>query len=278
MSGRARGVAHADGRARALARSRLLLGALFLLRTTPLSVVLQPYDPGSVTSLLGWPSPGFAGATLLELPVVVVQALCIARTLGALSFFVGYRTRAAGLIAGLTGFAVLSQEPFAFNFTLHLLLLGTIVLAFTDSGCVWAVRPEPPRALGSSLWLVRAFMASIYAWAGLYKLRPDWLDGRTLALYHADHALHGALADALLATDVRRVVTAHAVALVELSLPALLLLRRTRRAGVVLALGLHLAIQLVTSPDVLGFEMAALLLALWPDEDRQSTGGSPRSA
>jgi hypothetical protein len=247
-----------------LARSRLLVGALFLLRTTPLSAPLRLHDPVVVSTLLGWPTLGFAGTTLLALPVVLVQALCIARTLGALAFLVGYRTRAAGLLAGLSGFAVLSQEPFAFNFTLHLLYLGTIVLAFTDGGSAWAVRPEPPRALASSLWLVRVFVASIYAWAGLYKLRPDWLDGRTLALYHADHALAGALADALLATDVRRLVTAHAVALVELSLPVLLLLRRTRRAGVVLALFFHLGIQLVSTPDILGFEMAALLLALWP--------------
>jgi hypothetical protein len=129
---------------------------------------------------------------------------------------------------------------------------------------VWALRREAPRALPSSLWLVRVFVASIYTWAGLYKLRPDWLDGRTLALYYADHALSGALADALLATEPGRILVARAVVLVELSLPVLLWLRRTRRAGVLLALGFHVSIQLVTTPDVLGLEMAALLLALWP--------------
>jgi hypothetical protein len=274
VSGLASGAEPVDSRAGALARSRLAFGALLVLRTTPLSAVLSLHDPTPVTTLLGWPSPGFRGATMLDLPVVVVQALCIARTLAALAFVCGYRTRGAGLLAGLTGFAVLSQEPFGFNFTLHLLFLGTIVLALTDCAVVWAVRPEPPRALTSSVWLVGVFVASIYLWAGLYKLRVDWLDGRTLALYHADRALRGALADLLFSSEARRGAVAHAVAFVELSLPPLLLIARTRRLGILLALGFHAAIQLVTTPDLLGFEMAALLLALWPSRTTTAEGAA----
>lgn len=264
MTALARGAASADHGLRALARSRIALGCLFLLRTTPAGLLLQLGEAQSAVPLLGWPSPGFRGHVMVALPAVAVQALCIVRTLAAAAFVAGYRTRAAGLVAGAAGFAVLSQEPFAFIFTLHLLYLGTIVLALVDCDCIWAVTPARPRAPLSSLRLVRVFVASIYFWAGAYKLRPDWLDGRTLELYHRDHALSGALADFLLATAAGRAVTAWCVALTELSLVVLLLAPRTRRFAVALAFAFHAAIQLVASPDMLGLEMAALLLALWP--------------
>lgn len=260
---RARGSMLADDRLQALARARIALGCLFLLRTTPLGLLLHVGEHQSTIPLLGWPAVGWAGHVIVSLPASVVQALCIVRTLAGAAFVAGYHARIAGLVAGVSGFAVLSQEPFAFIFTLHLLYLGTIVLALVDSGGVWAVRPEPSRSPSSSLRLVRAFVASIYGWAGAYKLRLDWLDGRTLALYHRDHALQGPLADALLATGTLRAAAATSVAITELSLVPLLLCARTQRLGVAIAVGFHAAIQLMASPDVLGLEMGALLLALW---------------
>jgi hypothetical protein len=248
----------------ALARTRVAFGLLFLLRTTPLGLPLGIGDAASAWPLLGWPASGFRGHPPFSLPASLVIALCLVRTLAAVAFTGGYRVRLSGLAAGASGFAVMSQEPFAFNFTLHLLCLAPIVLCFTDCAAVWTRWPQPAHAPASSVWLLCAFVASIYFWAGLYKLRPDWLDGRALALYHRDGAFSSALADALLATPTRRAVVAGCVALTELSLVPLLLHPRTRALGVALGLAFHLAIQLVTSPDVLGLEMALLLLALWP--------------
>ena len=248
----------------ALVRTRVAFGVLLVLRTTPLGLPLGIGDAASSWPLLGWPVTGFRGHLPLELPPAVVIGLCLVRTAAALAFATGYHARVAGIAAGLAGIAVVSQEPFAFNFTLHLLFLAPIVLAFTDCDSVWALRPLPARAPSSSAWLLAAFVASIYLWAGAYKLRPDWLDGRALALYHRDRALVGSLADALLATPVLRSVTATCVAITELSLGPLLLYPRTRAIGVLLGLAFHLAIQLVASPDVLGLEMAFLLCALWP--------------
>jgi hypothetical protein len=151
---------------------------------------------------------------------------------------------------------------------------STAVLAFTDAGSTWALRPEPVRALRSSALLMCTFVASIYFWAAVYKLRPDWLDGRTLALYHADLALRGRVADAVLATETRRSAVAFIVALLELSLPPLLLLRRTLPLGLLLAFVLHAGIQVVGAPDLLGFEMVALLVALWPFN---ASSGEPRT-
>jgi hypothetical protein len=108
--------------------------------------------------------------------------------------------------------------------------------------------------------MLRAFVASVYAWAALAKLRGDWLDGRTLALFHEEHKLKGPLADLVLATPARCAVTGPAVALGELALGPLLLFRRTRTVGLALAVGLHLGIEWMGHPDVIGWVMLSLLV------------------
>jgi hypothetical protein len=44
----------------------------------------------------------------------------------------------------------------------------------------------------------------------------------------------------------------------------LLLSPKTRRWSPLVALGMHAALELAVGPDLLGWEMAALLLCLWP--------------
>lgn len=263
--------------AQPLGWGRIALGMLFLLRTTP---VLAPFGFDFTIHtfpLLGWPGPEWQGGALgLALPASAVAALCIARTIAAVCFLLGVRTTAAGLTAGVSGYLVMIQDPFGFSATMHLLLQGTIVLALTDATSVLALRPEPPRNLASSLLLVRAFLASIYFWAGVYKLRADWLDGRTLALYQADGVLDGPLSVLVLATPSSRTLVAWTIAITELSLPALLLWRRTRRFAPFVALGLHGVIELSAKPDLLGWEMAALLLCLWPLSYRRPSSPASR--
>jgi hypothetical protein len=251
--------------AQPLGWGRIALGTLFLLRTTP---VLKPLGLDFTVHtypLLGWPGTDWQGGALgLALPAWAIGTLCIVRTLGALFFLLGVRTTAAGLSAGVSGYLVMIQDPFGFAATLHLLYQGTIVLALTDATSVLALRPERPRNVASSLLLVRAFLASIYLWAAVYKLRPDWLDGRTLALYQADGALSGPLSALVLATSWSRALVAWTIALTELALPILLFWRKTIRFAPFVALGLHATIELSANPDLLGWEMAALLLCLWP--------------
>ncbi len=53
---------------------------------------------------------------------------------------------------------------------------------------------------------------SVYAWAAVAKLRGDWLDGRTLALFHDEHRLEGPLATVLyepVITALRRLLHEH---------------------------------------------------------------------
>lgn len=255
--------------ARPLAWSRIALGSLFLLRTTPLLAPLHlPYTAGTYP-LLGWPNSAWHGLAVLGLgaPSPVIALACIVRTLAALSFTLGYRTTWSGILAGFCGYFVLFQEPFGFNATLHLLLQGVMLLAATDAGAVLALRPERVRNVASGKLLIRAFLASVYAWAAFVKLRPDWLDGRTLALFHENGALSGPLADLLLRTPWWRALVARSIVGIELTLPLLLFAPATRRWAPYVALSLHLGIELSAQPDLLGWAMAALLLSTLPRSD-----------
>jgi hypothetical protein len=250
---------------RPLGWGRIALGILFLLRTTPLLLPLRlPFSLGTFP-LLGWPNSSWHGAPVgFALPAVVVQVACVLRTLAALGFTLGVWTRACGLIAGGAGYLVMFQSPFGFVATLHLLFQGAILLALTDAAAVVALRPDRVRAPRSSFLLIRAFVASIYFWAGFCKLNPDWLSGGTLLLFRNDGAFAGPLPDLVLGTAWSRAVVACAIAATELSLPALLFWRATRRVAPWIALSMHAAIELAARPDLLGWEMAALLLCLWP--------------
>jgi uncharacterized membrane protein YphA (DoxX/SURF4 family) len=182
----------------------------------------------------------------------------------AFTFTLGYRTAWSGVVAGLAGYFLLLQQPFGFNATLHLLFQGVMLVGLTDAGSSLAVRPVPARNPASGALLIRVFLASIYFWAGVVKLRADWLDGRTLALFLQEGAFVGAVADLLLSTAVLRALIACAIVVIELSLPVLLFAPRTRRWAPLVALSLHVSIELVAAPDLLGWGMAALLLSTLP--------------
>ena len=129
---------------------------------------------------------------------------------------------------------------------------------------------EHPRHLRSSQLMMRIWIASIYFWAGMAKMRPDWLDGRALVLFESEGLVRPSLAAVLLSPPVRRAIVATAVAVGEFALAPLLLARRTRRFGVIAALGLHAAFEIAVSPDLFGWAMAALLLGCWGSRRRMA--------
>jgi hypothetical protein len=244
--------------------SRIALGTLFIVRTTPIVHALHFPFAIAASPLLGWPDGRWTGSSWFALAPSIIAFLCVLRTVAAAAFLLGIFARPAGLVAGAAGYLVLLQEPFGFVFTVHLLYLGTLLLALTDAASTLAIVPAKPLAPASGVLLIRLFLASVYAWSGIAKLRFDWLDGRTLALYMADGAFQTGAARTLLATPASRAACAMAVALTELALPVLLLVPRTRKAGLIAAFALHFVIELAARPDLLGWEMGALLLALWP--------------
>jgi hypothetical protein len=179
---------------------------------------------------------------------------------GAVLFMLGIRTRAAGAVTALAGFAVLSQDVFGFKFTLYTLFTATWLVAIAGGGRHFALRPSPPDADGSSPWLVHAFVASVYAWAGVAKVHTEWLTGSTLRALYGAHYLTGTAADVLFATPGRCCAAAWGVVVTELLLGPLLLVRRTRVVGIALALTMHATYEWTAKPDIFGWLMAALLV------------------
>jgi len=247
-----------------LGRARVALGAIFLLRTTPLLAPFHVSFLADTNPLLGWPHAHARLTPLLPiLPAVCLKALCIARTVAAVAFTAGVLAGPAGVVAGALGYLTVTQDPGRLNTTQHVIFLGTMLLAMTDATSRCALVPAPARDLRSSRLLMRVWIASIYFWAGLAKLRPDWLDGRALALFASEGLVRPSLAAALLSTPALRAIAGRAVALGELSLAPLILGRRTRRLGVIAAFGLHATFEVAVSPDLFGWALAALLLGCW---------------
>jgi len=247
---------------RALGIARILLGALVLLRTTPVLAPLHvPYLNGA-SPLLGWPTSAWHVADAgLALPAGVVATLCVVRTVAAVLFTAGVRTRASGLCAGVAAWIVLAQDATGYINTYNLLFLGLIVLGLSGSGSAWALRAEAEGDPRSGLALARAFVVSVYAWSGIAKLNLAWLRGEVLGQLHAAGVVRGPLADAILASSTGCTVAAWAVAGAELAMGPLLFWPRTRRAAVVAALAFHAALEVSVHPDFFGFAMASLLLA-----------------
>jgi hypothetical protein len=197
-----------------------------------------------------------------------LAALCIARTLAAVAFAIGWRARAAGFIAGGLGYLTVLQDPARFYTTHHVIFLGTLLLASTDAVASCAVSPAPRRSPSSSVALIRAWVASIYLWAAVAKLRPDWLDGRTFVLLAREGLFRPSVAAALLAAEPVRAFVARGTVATEAILPLLLLFRRSRRAGLVMAIIFHLGLEWAASPDLLGWAMIALLLVFLDSHER----------
>jgi hypothetical protein len=230
--------------ARRLALARVALGLIFLARTTP----LLSYTP----TLLGWPSAEWSVADFgLALPNVVVAILCVLRTAAAVLFTCGVRARACGIVAAGAGYLVLAQDRFAFVSSLHILFLSTFVFALTVG-----------RPVASSIRFVTVYVASIYFWAGLAKVQPEWLSGDALAVQARAGAFGGPLGW-LVERTAARTVASVSVPVLELGIAALLVADR-RRIAIVLALVFHGVVELAVLPDTLGYTMAVVLLSIWP--------------
>ena len=264
-------------RLRTLAGARIALGVVVLVRTTPAAAWLGlPIDAPRV--LVDWPGAAWAVHAGASMPAGLVAVLCILRTAGAAAFLFGLWTRGSALVAAVAGVALLTQDVFVATHTFRLLYGSLFVLAFTDCGAAWAVRVLPARDLRSSEWLVRCWALSVYAWAVVAKLRPGWWTGRALLLDASDGLFRPWVVRAFLSSAHACATTAILVLALEALIAGLLVSRHTHRAAVALALAMHVAFELVATPDVFGAVMIALLGVVWtsteqaPDRGRLSMG------
>jgi hypothetical protein len=249
-----------------LAWTRAAFAAVLLIRTTPLMFLIDSHIGADAVPMMGWPtSPSFHAAVFgLALPPIFIQILCVSRTCAALLLLVGYRPLLTGPMSGISGYLVVLQDVFSFTFTQHLLYTGAILIGLTDCATTLAVRPEEARAPRTSYFLLWTLVTSIYFWAALGKLRRDWFDGRTLALFFEEGKFREPLAQVLLGTASGRAAAGTTVVVTELALIPLLWWPRTRLAGLFVAFGLHVTIEAIARPDVFGWAMIALLLSFVP--------------
>lgn len=250
-----------DPALRPLGLARAGFGLVFLLRTTP---ILTPFDPMFLRGTSGWlglPDSGWHVPALgLALPAAWVVVLVVARTAAAFALMLGACSRVTGIVAGVAGYLVLAQDAFGYFHHLHMLYLGAILFALVDADAAWAVRLVPPRSPRSSLWLIRAFVASIYLWAVVGKLLSEWGTGAALAMFRDSGALDLAVVGALLATPLRCKIVEVAVMLSEAAIGGGLLWPRTRRAALFAAFAIHATFEVIGRVDSIGWQMAALLL------------------
>lgn len=260
------------GDVRLFGMARIALAILFLVRTTPLANYLFIPLARMRAPLFGWPEPGWSMAWGdLVVGDQVRRTACVVRTVAAVCFLLGIRARAAGVVAGVLGLFALSQDPFAFIFTLYVLFVATIALALTDAASHLALWPDPrpPVGVRASVTFLAVVVATVYAWSGIAKLRVEWLDGSALLALADDGFLTPLVTPVLRAHASLRLVVAWGAALVELGLAASLLLGATRRSALIVAVAMHFAFEVAVRPDVMGWVMAALLLALAPQPSRE---------
>lgn len=97
---------------RLLGFSRIALGLIFVVRTTPLADLLPTPLAHTFGRLLGWPDGGWPMAWGdLVLADSVRKVACVLRTIAAVLFLLGVRARFTGTIAGVLGLVALSQKP-----------------------------------------------------------------------------------------------------------------------------------------------------------------------
>lgn len=227
----------------------------------------------------------------LVLSASVTRALVYARTALSVLLLLGVRARAAAALLALTSYSLLAADRYRYFHHLHLLYVAIAWMAFTPLGERWSLEQVLRRLVQRSasvgsrprtspLWplqLIRALVLSVYAAAGVSKLDWVWLRGDTLrhleefgvldgSAWRAIHALFGYSEIAWLACAT------------ELGLVPLLLVTRTRRLGVLLALGFHAAISASMPVYTFGAQLAVLLLAFWVSDAEQQSRSREVSA
>ena len=255
-----------EGVVRRLGTIRLLVGAILVIRTTPIFFLVPGLVRHHGGPFLGWPDgelhAAYAG---LAFPPALTKTLVVLRIACAVLFLLGLYARPAGIAVAVLGYLVWSQEPFSFIFTLHTLYLATLLLAMTDAVAARALRPSRSVSAASSLALVRAFVLSVYAWSAIAKCRAHWLDGSALRVLRDGGFVSGPIARHVLRSDFGLQTAAWTTLLVEASLVPLLAFRRTRAIGVAVACFLHGILEISMHPDVFGWLLVSLLVAFWPE-------------
>ncbi|MGH8926318.1 MAG: hypothetical protein ACRDWA_17075, partial [Acidimicrobiia bacterium] len=156
----------------------------------------------------------------------------------------------------LTVGSVLGEMPFTGNHWVVAALAGLVILA---------TRADPDHYLPALRWIFIVF----YGFAAFAKLNSGFFDPSvSCAVFYANQSLLGFGLGPLPEGSLLRALVVWATAGVELLILPLLLIRRTRYAGVVLATVFHILISFDLNQHFYDFSsiLIALLVCFLPDE------------
>jgi hypothetical protein len=184
------------------------------------------------------------------------------RTALGFALLIGLWPAWSALSLALLSYALMFADRYRYFHHLHVLYLAIAWLALTP--------PAPARGarvrlrVAWPLQILRATVLGIYLSAGSAKLQSAWWGGDSLASLAHIHALSGPIWT-VLQHACRLGTLAKAACLTELGLPVLLVMRRTRRLGVLLGVGFHALISGLMSVSTFSITMAVLLFSFWPE-------------
>ena len=235
-----------------LEHHRFVRGLLFLGSTATEPRLSSPLA-------LGWP-----------LSPTLNDALVYLRTALAVLLLFGVRTRLTAGTLALVSYLLLAADRYRYYHHLFLLYVVVAALALTPNLTRLSLERMVRKArapLEQPLWplqVLRALPLSVYLAAALSKVDAQWLRGDAVEALHRLNVLGGPAFELMLDSVGYSGVGALSCA-VEFLLPALLLLRGTRRLGVVVAWAFHAGISLSMPVYSFGVQMAFLVFAFWPD-------------
>ena len=184
-----------------------------------------------------WPRPSAVGVALLAVGVAAVVVL--ARP----------AHRAMLVLAAAVPLSAALEAPVLGN---HWLLAAAVSLAYVATAGRWELFTPAAR------WTLVVF----YAFAAFAKLNTGFLDPNTsCAVFYANQALTAARLPALPPAGAEAAALIVATIVAEASVPVLLVMPRTRHAGVLLGLAFHGLVSLNVAQHF--YDFTAVLLALF---------------
>lgn len=164
--------------------------------------------------------------------------------------------------------AVLGVLGFAYYFLLDAAFYGHMNYALIWFGLALIVAPPVMRD-GDRVpaWMIlapRVLFAVLYFFAGVVKFYPEWLDGTVLLIFMQDAGMSPGLLGVLSNQPIPGAL-AVAGALFDLTIGPLLLIPKTRRYAVVVALGFHMGNTILVGLGFLPLVFSVLTLAIFLD-------------
>lgn len=226
--------------ARPLAAFRVVIGLVGMAKAVEYAV--SPFRGTLPHPLLGF---------LPTLPVPVFTAVSAVMVVAATLVVLGRRPRLSALVLGLCVAWFLVVAGYYAN---HAYLLATLAVMLSFTEC----DPGRERVWAPPVYLLRAQITIVYAFAAIAKINPDFLTGNGLASW----GFHSWLAPRSLLVMPLLPAMAVGTVLCELFVATMLWVPRVRPVACCVGVLLHLGMIVFISPNLLGVVELGMFAAM----------------